>query len=471
MKKQQRIAVPLDRYLLAAKTEAMSAVIVRFAPSPTGYLHIGNLRPALFNWLFAKAQGGCFVLRYDDTDRERSTKAFADAIAEDLGWVGIKPDLVVAQSDRLALYDSAVEKLKGKGLLYPCYESADELDRRRKRQQARGLPPIYDRAALKLTVEERGQLEASGRKPHWRFKLTGGDIVFNDLVRGEVHVKADSLSDPVLVREDGTYLYTLPSVVDDIALGITHVIRGEDHVVNTGVQIDIWRALDAEPAEFAHHNLLTTLDGEGLSKRSGALSLRSLRADGFEPLAVASLASLLGTANAVEPASSMDVLAARLDFSHISRAPAKFDPGEVATLNARLVHGLAFSAVAERLTAMGVEGGEAFWLAVRGNLAKVHEAFDWWAIATGPLNPPAEDSALIQAALRLLPPTPWDQTIWATWTGAIKAATGRSGKELFMPLRRALTGREHGPELKLFLPFIGRERALSRLEEAGRHNH
>lgn len=445
----------------------MTVTNVRFAPSPTGYLHIGNLRPALFNWLYAKAHQGRFVLRYDDTDKERSTQVFADAIAEDLGWIGIKPDVVVKQSQRLALYDAAVETLKGKGLLYPCYETADELDRRRKRQQARGLPPIYDRAALKLTADERAALEASGRKPHWRFKLSGGDIVFNDLIRGEVHVHADSLSDPVLVREDGSYLYTLPSVVDDIALHITHVIRGEDHVVNTGVQIDIWRALEAEPPIFAHHNLLTTLDGDGLSKRSGALSLRSLRAEGYEPMAVASLAALLGTAQAVEPVASLDELAKRLDFAHVSRAPAKFDPSEVAALNARLVHHLAFEEVAARLATLGVGGGEAFWLAVRANLTKVNEAAEWWMIATGDAATAPEDPAFMREALRLLPAPPFDSTSWQQWTAALKAATKRGGKELFLPLRRALTGRDHGPEMKSFLPFIGAERARQRLMAAG----
>ena len=446
----------------------MSTPVVRFAPSPTGYLHIGNLRPALFNWLYAKAHGGRFILRYDDTDRERSTAEFAAAIAADLAWIGIVPDLVVAQSDRLASYDEAVETLKASGLLYPCYETPDELDRRRKRQQARGLPPIYDRAALNLSAEERASLEAAGRKAHWRFKLSGGDIAFNDLIRGEVHVRADTLSDPVLVREDGTYLYTLTSVVDDIALDVTHVIRGEDHVTNTGVQIDIWRGLGGAAPVFAHHNLLTTSDGEGLSKRSGALSLRSLRADGFEPMAVASLATLLGTANAVEPVATLGALAAKLDLSHISRAPAKFDPGEVAALNAKLVHGLPYAQVEERLAKLGVGGEEDFWLTIRANLVKVSDAAQWWQVATGDIPAVAEDETMMTLAADLLPPEPWDVHIWGLWTNAVKAASGRSGKELFLPLRRALTGRDHGPEMKSFLPFIGRERAYARLIGARR---
>lgn len=446
----------------------MSIPTVRFAPSPTGYLHIGNLRPALFNWLYAKAHGGRFILRYDDTDRERSTAEFADAIAADLAWIGIVPDLVIAQSDRLPSYDAAVETLKASGLLYPCYETPDELDRRRKRQQARGLPPIYDRAALSLSAEERASLEAAGRRAHWRFKLSGGDIAFNDLIRGEVHVRADTLSDPVLVREDGTYLYTLTSVVDDIALDVTHVIRGEDHVTNTGVQIEIWRGLGGVVPVFAHHNLLTTSDGEGLSKRSGALSLRSLRADGFEPMAVASLATLLGTANAVEPVATLGALAAKLDLSHISRAPAKFDPGEVAALNAKLVHGLPYAHVEERLAKLAVGGGEDFWLTIRANLVKVSDAAQWWQVATGDLPAMTEDETMMTLAADLLPPEPWDVQVWGLWANAVKAASGRSGKDLFLPLRRALTGRDHGPEMKSFLPFIGRERAYARLIGARR---
>lgn len=441
----------------------MTAPVVRFAPSPTGYIHIGNSRTALFNWLYAKARGGRFVLRLDDTDRERSKPEYAAAIVEDLAWLGIGPDVQVAQSDRLATYDAAVEALKAKGQLYPCYETADELERRRKRQVARGQPPIYDRAALRLTAEERARFEVEGRRPHWRFKLEGVDVSFNDLVRGEVHVHADSLSDPVLVRGDGTYLYTLPSVVDDIALGITHVIRGEDHVVNAGVQIQIFRALGAEPPTFAHHNLLTTVSGEGLSKRTGALSLRSLRADGLEPMAVASLATLIGTSEAVEPVPSLDELARHLDLAHVSRAPAKFDPAELTALNARLVHALPYASVANRLEAMGIHGGAPFWEAVRGNLAKVAEARDWWRVVEGPIASVIEDSDFCARAAELLPPSPWDEATWPAWTEAVKSATGRRGKALFMPLRLALTGVEHGPELKALLPLIGRDQALARL--------
>jgi glutamyl-tRNA synthetase len=441
------------------------SVVVRFAPSPTGLLHIGNARPALLNWLFARRRGGRFVLRLDDTDRERSTPAFAAAIVEDLAWLGVAPHHRVAQSERLALYDDAVARLKAASRLYPCYETADELERRRRRQIARGLPPIYDRAALALTGEDRARLEADGRRPHWRFRLDAIDVAFDDLVRGEVHVRADSLSDPVLVRADGSYLYTLPSVVDDVDLAITDVIRGEDHVVNTGVQIQIFRALGAEPPRFGHVNLLTTATGEGLSKRSGALSLRSLREDGIEPMAVAALATLIGTSDRVEPVADLDDLVRLVDLAHVSRAPAKFDPADLAALNAKLVHGLAFERVADRLAALGVGGGAAFWNAVRGNLTRVGDAAAWWRVVTAAVAPAIDDAdrAFLAASAAQLPPEPWTGDTWGAWTGAAKAASGRSGKPLFQPIRRALTGLEHGPEMKALLPFIGRERAQARL--------
>jgi glutamyl-tRNA synthetase len=441
----------------------MTTPLVRFAPSPTGYLHIGNARPALFNWLFARRHGGRFLLRYDDTDLARSKPEFAEAIPEDLGWLGIVPDLVIRQSDRLAIYDAAADTLRAAGRLYPCYETADELDRRRKRQLARGLPPVYDRAALKLTAEQRATLEAEGRKPHWRFLLEAREVAWDDLVRGASHVDCASLSDPVLVREDGSYLYTLPSVVDDAELGVTHVIRGEDHVTNTAVQIQIFEALGSGVPVFGHHNLLTTASGEGLSKRLGHLSLRGLRESGVEALAVAALAVLVGSSDAVRPVSSLDELAGLVELAHVSRAPAKFDEHELEALSARTLHQLPYEAVAERLKALGVEGGEAFWLAVRGNLAKLAEAKGWWQVVRGPLAPVVADPAFAATAASLLPPEPFDATTWKSWTQGVGAATGAKGKALFMPLRLALTGLEHGPELAALLPLIGRDKALKRL--------
>lgn len=448
------------------------APLVRFAPSPTGFLHIGNARPALLNALFARARGGRFLLRLDDTDRERSTAEFAQAIGEDLAWLGIVPDLFVRQSDRVALYDAAAERLRAAGRLYPCYETAEELERRRKRQLGRGLPPIYDRAALSLTPEQRAAYEAEGRRPHWRFKLDHRTVGWDDLVRGPAHVDCASLSDPVLIRADGSYLYTLPSVVDDAEMGITHVIRGEDHVTNTGVQVQIFEALDAPVPVFGHHNLLTTADGQGLSKRLGHLSLRSLRAAGYEPAAVRALAVLTGSAEAVRPVASLDELAGLVDLAHISRAPARFDPQELDGLNARLIHAMPYAEAADRLAALGVPAAlaEPFWLAVRANLGRVAEATAWWRVVAGPVEPVRAEADLevTEAAAATLPPEPWGPETWKAWTGAIRERTGRKGKALFMPLRLALTGLDHGPDLAGLLPLIGRERAAWRLAgEAG----
>ncbi|SFJ55594.1 glutamyl-tRNA synthetase [Bosea sp. OK403] len=441
----------------------MTSPLVRTAPSPTGFLHIGNVRSIMFNWLFARRYSGRFLLRYDDTDVARSKPEFADAIAEDLAWLGVVPDFVIRQSDRLAIYDAAAARLREAGRLYPCYETADELDRRRKRQLARGLPPVYDRAALKLTAEDRAQLEAEGRKPHWRFLLEPRIVAWNDLVRGEAHVDCASLSDQVLIREDGSYLYHLPSVVDDAETGVTHVIRGEDHVTNTAVQIQIFEALGAPLPLFGHHNLLTTASGEGLSKRLGHLSLRGLRENGVEALAVAALAVLVGSSDAVRPVASLDELAGLVDLAHISRAPAKFDEHELEALSARTLHQLPYDTVAERLAALGVPASEPFWLAVRGNLGKLDDVKGWWQVVEGPLQPVVTDPVFAAAAASVLPAEPFDATTWKSWTQAVGAATGAKGKALFMPLRLALTGLEHGPELAALLPLIGREKALKRL--------
>jgi glutamyl-tRNA synthetase len=441
----------------------MTQPIVRFAPSPTGLIHIGNARTALLNALFARREGGTFILRFDDTDLERSKPEFATAIEEDLAWLGIPPDVTARQSERFDLYASVAERLKAIGRLYACYETPEELERRRRRQLIRGLPPIYDRAALKLTADERATIEAEGRRPHWRFLLDHRTVAWTDLVRGGSHVDCASLSDPVLVREDGTYLYTLPSVADDIDLKVTHVIRGEDHVTNTAVQIQIFEALGAAPPVFGHHNLLTTASGEGLSKRLGHLSLQGLREAGLEPRAVASLAVLVGSSEAVRPVASLDELAGLIDFAHISRAPAKFDESELDALNAKLVHAMSYAEVRARLAALGVGGGEAFWNAVRTNLTKVADAAVWWSVVEGPVTPVITDAGLIGTAAGELPPEPWDGSTWKAWTEAVKGKTGAKGRALFMPLRQALTGLDHGPELAALLPLIGHDRARRRL--------
>jgi glutamyl-tRNA synthetase len=443
--------------------------VVRFAPSPTGRIHIGNARTALLNWLFVRRRGGTFILRFDDTDLERSKAEYADAIEGDLEWLGIRPDLVRRQSERMAAYDVAATRLKGLDRLYPAYETADELDRRRKRQQARGLPPIYDRAALRLSADERAALEASGRKPHWRFRLEPTTVRWDDLVRGESHIDCASLSDPVLRREDGTYLYTLPSVVDDIDFGVTHVIRGEDHVTNTAVQIQIFEALAGAAPIFGHHNLLTDAGGGGLSKRSGALSIGALHTKGIESLAVAALAVLVGSAEAVRPVDSLDELANLVDLSQLSHGAARFDEAELAALSARTLHRAPYAAVADRLSSLGVAGpnAEALWLAIRGNLSRLDDATIWLQVTEGDVAPIVEDPDYLKAAASYAPEGPWDQLTWGAWTARLKEATGRKGRALFHPLRLALTGQEAGPELALLLPLIGRAKALARLSAPG----
>ncbi|WP_332701295.1 glutamate--tRNA ligase [Devosia sp.] len=438
--------------------------VVRWAPSPTGRIHLGNARPALLNWFYARRHGGRYVLRMDDTDQARSTREFADGIEVDLAWLGITPDLLVRQSDRTALYDAARDRLIAAGRLYPCYETEDELDRRRKRARALNKPPIYDRAALKLTAEDRARLEAEGRKPHWRFQLDGRPVHFDDLIKGPQTVNTASMSDPVLVREDGSYLYTLPSVVDDIDLAITHVIRGEDHVSNTGTQIEIFEALGGAVPTFGHHNLLTDAEGQGFSKRLGSESIADFRAAGYEPMAVAIMASITGTSLPIETYETLDEIANRLDFSMISHGPARFDPAELDGLNARLLHTMPYEAAQPRLSSLGLEG-EALWLLLRDNLHKFGDITALAKLVTGPVESIVadEDRDFLALAKALLPPEPWDQTTWSHWTDALKSATGRKGKPLFLPLRLALTGRHDGPELKSLLPLVGRRACLDRL--------
>jgi glutamyl-tRNA synthetase len=453
----------------------MAPPIVRFAPSPTGRIHIGNARTAFMNFLFAKKHHGQFILRFDDTDVERSREEYAQGIEIDLNWLGIRPDLTLRQSQRGALYTAAAQKLREEGRLYPSYEKAEELERRRKRQQARGQPPVYDRAALALSAKDREKLESEGRRPHWRFKLDHRIVRWNDLVRGESHIDCASLSDPVLVREDGSYLYTLPSVVDDIDLKITDIIRGEDHVTNTAVQIQLFEALAGEAAapRFGHHNLLTSASGEGLSKRSGSLSIAALREAGIEPLALAAFAVLTGTSDSVHPIESLDALAAQFELTHISRNQARFDPAELASLSARTLHHMPYEDARERLSAHDIAGhkAEAFWLAVRGNLTTFLDVVEWWRIVEGEIAPIIEEPDYIETAKGLLPPEPWDGGTWGQWTTALKAATGRKGRPLFHPLRQALTGREEGPELGPLLPLIGRPKAEARLSAPAASSH
>ncbi len=441
-------------------------VTVRFAPSPTGKLHVGNVRAALWNWLFTRSRGGEFILRIDDTDKERSTKENEDRIRSDLEWLGLCWDKTFSQSSRFSEYDRVSDAFRDRQLLYPCYETAEELDRKRRLQRTRGLPPVYDRAALDLTDAQRGAFEAEGRRPHWRFKLSHETVKWIDLIRGETVVDTASVSDPVLIREDGMYLYTLPSCIDDIDYSISHVIRGEDHVTNAGVQIEIMKAVievrraGALP-RFAHHSLLIGADGQGLSKRLGSLSIEQMRADGIEPSAITSLLAKLGTAEPVLPQPNIMELAKSFDFEKVGRAPARFDESELVALNAKILHELPYAAIANRLSAIGVS--EELWNAVKGNLSRIADASLWKAVIEGEIDPVIEDRALSEKAASLVPMGPLTSDSWDSFVNEVKAQTGAKGRALFHPLRLALTGMEKGPEMAAIFPLIGGEKARVRL--------
>ena len=438
------------------------SVKVRFAPSPTGKLHVGNVRTALVNWMFAKGQGGSFVLRIDDTDLARSTPEFEQGIEDDLTWLGLVWDERYNQSRRFDRYEEAAARLKASGRLYPCYDTSEELDRRRKVQLSRGLPPVYDRAALDLTDAEKAAYEAEGRKPHWRFKLDGKRVSWEDLSRGHAEVDTASMSDPVLIREDGLFLYTLPSVVDDIDMAITHVIRGEDHVTNTGAQIEIFEALGATVPGFAHMPLLVGADGQALSKRLGSLSIAEMRDQGYEPIAITSHLGRIGTSDPLEVGESVAALGASFAFSKMGRSPARYDTADLDRLNAQALHGMDYATARPRLAELDADLGEAFWNGVRGNLQKFSDVVEMAAIVRGPVTPVIEDAAFAAAALAALPEA-IDETLWPVWTAAVKEATGAKGKALFMPLRMMITGQAHGPDMATLAPMIGRERIVKRL--------
>lgn len=436
--------------------------VTRFAPSPTGRLHVGNIRTALHNYLFARKHGGRFILRIDDTDRERSTEAFDVAIRDDLAWLGLHPDQLVRQSERFALYEREFERLRDAGRVYACYETPEELDLRRKVLLGRGLPPIYER-------KPEGDRVPEGVAPHWRFRLDhGSPIGWTDLIRGEQHFDPKLVSDPVVRRADGSWLYLLPSVIDDIDLGITHVVRGEDHVSNSAVQLQMFSALGAEPPAFAHEALLVAPEGK-LSKRLGSYGAEHLREEGVEPLALLSLLARIGTSQPVEAVADLDELARTFDFAHFGRAPAHFDPHDVELLNARLLHHLDFAAVRDRLP----DGAsEAEWLLLRGNLGHLDDFAGWTPVLGGVIERPElnrEDRLFVREAARVAAGMEWGENPWAALTTTLKQETGRKGRELFMPLRLALTGRESGPEMAPLLARIGRDRAIARLEAAAQH--
>ena len=441
-------------------------IVTRFAPSPTGRLHVGNIRAALHNWMWAQAHDGRFVLRIDDTDADRSEERYIDAIRADLDWLGLTPDVQVRQSERFALYRRRFDDLVAAGRLYPAYESAQELDLKRKILLGRGLPPVYDRAALALTDADHARLAAEGVRPHWRFRLDhDASLAWDDLIRGPQSFDPATMSDPVVRRADGSWLYMLPSAIDDIDLGISHVVRGEDHVSNTALQLQMFAAMGAAPPAFAHTALLTGAEGK-LSKRLGSLGVDHFRDEGIEPAAVRSLLARLGTSDPVEPVVDPAPLIAGLDFARFGRAPARFDEGELQQVNARIVHQLDHAMVADRLPA-GM--GAAEWQAVRPNLSRVAEAADWWRVIEGPIDatPADADRDYLAQAAQVAATLDWSAAdIWSRLTTALKVTSGRSGKALFLPLRRALTGLDHGPDMATLLPLIGRERTLARLGHA-----
>jgi glutamyl-tRNA synthetase len=429
----------------------------RFAPSPTGYLHIGNLRTALFNFLTTRQQDGTFILRIDDTDPERSKDEYALAIEEDLTWLGLTWDRLEHQSKRLDRYAAAADRLRQMGRLYEAFETPAELDLKRKKQLNMGRPPVYDRAALDLSEAEKDRLRA-GRGGHWRFKLDHQRIEWTDGILGPISIDAASVSDPVLIRGDGQVLYTMASVVDDIEMEVTDVVRGSDHVTNTATQIQIIRALGGTPPRFAHHSLLTGPQGEGLSKRLGTLALRDLREQGIEPMAILSLLARLGSADPVELRSSMDALIDGFDITRFGAAPTKFDVTDLRPLTARYLHGLPYEAVRAEVAALGVPDDLAprFWEVARENVETRAELAEWWRILQGDRVALVDeaDREFVAQALDLLGEPPYDETTWAIWANSAKAATGRKGKQLFMPLRLAVTGRPRGPEMADLMPLL-----------------
>lgn len=444
------------------------SVKVRFAPSPTGYLHIGNARTAIITWLFARKHQGHFLLRIDDTDVERSKVEYEHAIMDGLTWLGLNWDEKANQKDRTARYEEVIEQLKADGRLYACYETPEELGLKRKTQLNRGVPPTYDRAGLDLTDEDHAAFKAEGRHPHWRFKLNHTPITWHDHIRGPVEFKGEDLSDPVVLREDGSPLYHLCSVIDDIDFEITHVVRGEDHVSNTATHVQMFEAISGKAPEFAHMSLIADAEGGKLSKRLGSLSVKDIMEnEGLEAMAINSLMARLGTSDPIEAYTTMEPLIEAFDFGKFSRNPPKFDMEDLTRLNAKILHETNFDSVKDRLAEMGLDTiNQNFWNAVRANIEKLDDAKDWWDIVNAPVTPnmTAEDRAFTSDAANHLPPAPWDENTFKAWVDKVKESSDRKGKTLFMPLRQALTGMDHGPELNILLPLLGEEKTKERLK-------
>lgn len=440
---------------------------LRFAPSPTGNLHVGNARTLLLNWLYAKKHNATFILRFDDTDAERSRDEYAEQIQKDMAWLGLTYDASVKQSDRLDVYAAAAEKLKAAGRLYPCYETKEELDFKRKRQLSQGKPPVYDRTSLRLTPDEIAAYEAQGRIPHWRFKLAETPISWVDAAHGPLHFESKHFSDPILIRENGAPVYTLSGVVDDLEMGITHIVRGDDHISNTAIQIQLMEALGGrgENFTFAHVPLLTGAGGEGLSKRLGSLGLKDLKEQNYEPMAIINYLGHLGNSEALDLALTMDDVVAHFDLSKFGKSSPKFSPDDLLRSNEKYLQHVSFKTIEPRLQELGfTKTTPAFWQAIQGNLMLLTDVKAFETICFEAVQPRIEDSAFIATALACLPAEPWDEDTWKAWTTLVSEKTGQKGKALFMPLRQALTGDDHGPEMKKLLPFIGHTHATKRLQ-------
>ena len=443
----------------------MNNPITRFAPSPSGLLHVGNVRTALLNYLVSKKDNGHFILRIDDTDTERSKDKFINNIKQDLNWLGLNYDEYYQQSERIKLYDEAFELLKNKELVYPCFETPDELDKKRKRLIARRMPPVYDRAALKHTKDEIDSFLESGKKPHWRFKLSNKKVSFNDLIRGEVNVDLAAQSDPVLKREDGDYLYNLPSVVDDIEMNITHIIRGEDHITNSGIQIEIFNALDSSIPTFGHNSLLVSESGEPFSKRNSAASINQLREDGIDPNAINSLNASIGSSVDIEAYNSLNLLAQKFEITSLGRAPARYSNDQLYKLNSELLSNYDFEKI---ISLLGDDKGSfniEFWDCIKQNISNISEVLEWIRVIDDPININTDiDYEYLNIAQDLLPNEPWNTETWDQWILKIKEKTQRKGKDLFMPIRLALTGKTKGPELNKLILLMGYNKVMERLK-------
>ena len=440
---------------------------LRFAPSPTGNLHVGNARTLLLNWLYAKKKGAEFVLRFDDTDLERSKDEYAEQIKKDMAWLGLGYDSVIKQSDRLSLYQEAAEKLKKSGRLYPCYETKNELDFKRKRQLSQGRPPIYDRASLRLTAEEIAAFEAEGRLPHWRFQLEDVTITWHDAAHGELSFEAKHFSDPILIRENGAPVYTLSGVVDDLDLGITHIVRGDDHISNTAIQIHLMEALGGRGEDFifAHLPLLTGADGEGLSKRLGSLGLKDLKEKNYEPMALINYLGNLGNPEESDMALTLKDFISSFDLSKFGKSSPKFSQEDLQRANGKFLQVVPFDQIESRLNDLGfTKTTKVFWETIQGNLTLLTDVKEYENICFSSITPRIEEKDFIEQAKDVLPKEPWDEETWEQWTSTLKTQTGRKGKSLFMPLRQALTAEDHGPEMKKLLPFIGYQKAMKRLD-------